>query len=77
MSGLANLRYKRGEFEQTRGVLNQFHRAVEPTPESLWLAIRVERNLGDRAAENGFSEQLRRRFPSSPEYQRLLKGQYD
>ena len=50
---------------------------VEPTAESLWLALRIERKLGDRAAEIKQSAELRRRFPGSKEYQDLLKGRFE
>ncbi len=77
MINLAQLRYRRGEFEQARAVISQFNRAVEPTAESVWLALRIERKLGNRSAESGFSEQLRRRFAGTPEFQSLQRGQYD
>ena len=33
--------------------------------------------VGERVAEQSFANQLRRRYPESPEYQALMKGQYD
>ncbi len=74
---LAQLRYRRGELDQAKRLVTQFNRAVEPTPESLWLAVRIERKLGDRSSETVFAEQLRRRFPASPEFQSLQKGSYE
>ena len=74
---LASIQYKRGQMETARGLVARFNRRGEPTAESLWLALRIERKLGDRAAENVFATQLRRRFPGSQEYQDMLKGKFE
>ncbi len=74
---LASLQYKRGQLEVARGLIGRFNKLMDPTAESLWLALRIERKLGDRVAENSISTQLRRRFAGSPEYQDLLKGRFE
>lgn len=73
---LAQLKYRRGEIADARQLVGRFNRLVEPTAESLWLALRVERLLGDKAAEANHAAELRRRFAGSKEYQDLLKGQF-
>jgi type IV pilus assembly protein PilF len=50
---------------------------VEATAESLWLALRIERRLGQRADELSYANQLRRRFPQSMEAQALQRGAYE
>jgi type IV pilus assembly protein PilF len=50
---------------------------LTPSAESLWLALRIERKLGERIAEQGLATQLRRRFPASPEYRALQRGEFD
>ncbi len=77
MIGLAKIRYKRGQLAESRTLVALYNKLVEPTAESLWLAVRVERKLGDKNAETNFASQLRRQFAGTPEYQELLKGQYD
>ena len=74
---LASIQYKHGQLEKARGLIERFNRLVEPTAESLWLALRIQRKLGDRGAENVLAAQLRRRFSGSPEYQDLLKGRFE
>ncbi len=76
MFHLAALSYKRGTYEIARRYLAMMHDGREPTAESLWLALRVERRLANRTAEASFAQQLKRRFPTSPEYQALLQGQF-
>ncbi|MBE0625871.1 MAG: type IV pilus biogenesis/stability protein PilW [Burkholderiales bacterium] len=74
---LASLQYKHGQLEAARKSISRFNKVVEPSAESLWLALRIEHKLGDKAAENALAAQLRRRFAGSPEYQSLLKGQFE
>jgi type IV pilus assembly protein PilF len=74
---LASAQYKRGQLETARGLVVRFNRLVEPTSESLWLALRIERKLGDRPAENVLAAQLRRRFSGSQEYQDMLQGKFE
>jgi len=52
-------------------------RDATPGAEILWLALRVERGLGDRNAEASLGFQLRRNFPDSREARALMAGQYE
>ena len=74
---LGQIRYRQGSLEDARKLVARYNRIVEPTAESLWLAVRVERKLGERVAESQFANQLRRRFAASREYQLLQRGEYD
>jgi type IV pilus assembly protein PilF len=71
------IRYRQGDMEEARRYALRYNRSVPPTAESLWLALRVERKLGDTVAEAGYANQLRRDFPRSREYQLLQRGAYD
>jgi type IV pilus assembly protein PilF len=74
---LGQIRYRQGSLEEARRLVSRHNRIVEPTAESLWLALRVERKLGERVAEASYATQLRRRFAASREYQQLQRGEYD
>jgi type IV pilus assembly protein PilF len=74
---LAQLKYRRGELSDARSLVIRYNKIAEPTSESLWLALRIERKLGDSAATTSYASQLRRRFPGSKEYQDLQKGRFD
>ena len=74
---LAQLKYRRGELDGARVLVGRYNKIAEPTSESLWLAVRIERRLGDSAASSSYANQLRRRFPGSKEYQDLQKGRFD
>ncbi len=77
MIGFAQLKFRRGEMADAKTLVDRFNRVAEPTSESLWLALRIARAVGDRNAEASYTGQLRRLFAGSPEYQKLLRGQYD
>lgn len=71
---LADIAYSRKTYEQAKQFLMRVEQVARPTPEVLWLALRVERRLGDRNAEAAFGRQLRREFPDSKEARALLAG---
>ena len=73
----ANVLYRRGQYEEARELVARYNNSSPPSAEALWLAVRVERKLGDRTASNSYAAQLRLRFPRSPEYQALQRGEFD
>jgi type IV pilus assembly protein PilF len=75
---LAALEYRRGEMKAAKDYLARLTRTGAAfSAEALWLAVRVERNLGDREAEASYGLQLRRNYPNSREAQALLNRQYE
>lgn len=73
---LAQLKYRLGDLDEARTLIRRYNKLVEPTAESLWLALRIERRLGDYTAATDYANQLRRRFAGSKEYQEMQKGQF-
>jgi len=73
----AQLKYRRGELDGARTLVGRYNKLAEPTAESLWLALRIERKLGDSSSVTSYANQLRRRFPGSKEYQELQKGRFE
>lgn len=75
---LAKLFFRRGNLNEARVYLNDALKMMEPpTAEALWIGLRLERKQGNRTAESGFASQLRGRYPTSPEYQEFLKGNFE
>lgn len=74
---MGEIRYREGNMTEARSYVSRFNALVSPTPESLWLALRVERKLGERLAEAKLASQLRHRFPDSRESQALQRGDYE
>ena len=74
---LAGLYYRQGRLMEAQRLLGRHGELAPPNAESLWLGVRLERKLGDRAQEAAYGLQLRKRFPESPEAQKLVAGQYE
>lgn len=64
--GFANADYAGAKYYFIRYSQNN----ISPlTADNLWLAVRIERKLGDRKAEENYAAQLRQRFPDARETQ--------
>lgn len=74
---LAEIYYQRGNDERARFHTNRIVRLENATAEMFWLGIKVERRLGDRAAEESLVTQLRRRFPDSPQFAAYQRGAFN
>jgi type IV pilus assembly protein PilF len=74
---LADIAHRRGRNIEARQWTTDIEKMMEPTAEVIWLALRIERKLGNRDAEARYASQLRRRFPGSPEQRLLIQGQYE
>lgn len=72
----ADLAFQQGDFAVARPYVVRLTQ-LAPNPEALWLALRVERKLGDRNAEASYAAQLRRSFPDSAEARALAAGRYE
>lgn len=74
---LADIGYRNRRYDDARDWLKQLHAKMEPTAETAWLALRIDRKLGDRDGEARYVGLLRRKFRDAPEYQQMLRGEYD
>jgi type IV pilus assembly protein PilF len=74
---LAGLYFRQGRLLEAQRQLGRHAELAPPTAESLWLGVRLERKLGDRAQEAAYGLQLRKRFSDSNETRLLLMGQYE
>src|SRR5258708_37253582 len=45
---LGQIRYRQGNIDDARKLVSRYNKLVSPNPESLWLALRIERKLGTR-----------------------------
>lgn len=76
--GLAELKYRRGEFSQAQSSLDELNKILsESTPESLWLQIRVANRLNMAADVRTYGSDLRRLFPRHPFIKLLDNKQFD
>lgn len=74
---LAAIAYRAGDLDGARRRLAEMHRVREPSAETLWLGVLIERRAGNTQGEASYASQLRSRFADSPEYQALTEGRYE
>lgn len=75
---LASVLHRRGEMERARFYIARVNgRSEQVTPESLWLAVRIESRLGNRDGVREFGLKLKERFPTARETNLLELGRFD
>lgn len=75
---LSDVLLRRGELERARFYVRRINQIPEAvTAQSLWLAARIERRLGNMEGLQDFGRQLRDRFPQSPETLQFERGRFE
>ena len=64
---LSEISYNRGEYEKARNYLQRYLVDNRHNPKSLWLGIRIERELGDKNVLSSYTLLLRNQFADSKE----------
>ena len=73
---MAELNFANGDYTAAKKYFARFSDKPDSlTVEQLWLAVRIERKVGDRNSEASYSMQLRKRFPDTREAQLLMHGE--
>ncbi|HEU0219711.1 MAG TPA: type IV pilus biogenesis/stability protein PilW [Gallionella sp.] len=71
---MAELSFDNGDYTAAKKYFAKFSEKSDSlTAEQLWLAVRIERKVGDRNAEASYGMQLRKRFPDARETQLLMR----
>ena len=75
---LSEVLLRRGELQRARFYARRINQVPEAvTAQSLWLAARIERRLGNTEGVQDFGRLLRERFPQSPEALQYERGRFD
>ena len=74
---LAEVLLSKGDLGSAETLSNRLLNGLDASPQSLWLAIRVQKKLGSSDQVSSLASQLRRRFPESSELQMFLQGRYE
>jgi type IV pilus assembly protein PilF len=73
-----SLMYMRtNDLERAGFYADRLNKMIEPTAESLWLAIRIAHKRNESAEKERLATQLRRRFLTSREWAAYLRGAFD
>ncbi|MFZ6872753.1 type IV pilus biogenesis/stability protein PilW [Undibacterium sp. Di27W] len=76
-ANLAKVLYDRREYSQAKFYISRVLKFDVLAADVLWLAIKIEKKLGDEAAVNSLGTQLRRRHPNSKEFSQYQRGVFD
>jgi type IV pilus assembly protein PilF len=76
-ANLAKIYFDRNDYERARFYAGRVIKTDNANADALWLGIKIERKLGDGAAESNLASQLRRRYPTSAEYGAYQRGAFD
>ena len=74
---LADLAYASANYTAAQGYLRRLAQAAQANAEVLWLAVRVERRMGNAVGEASYTQQLRKNFPESKEAAALQAGRFE
>jgi len=74
---LAELSFAANNFAAAQGYLRRYAQVAPASSEILWLALRVERKLGNALAEASYAQQLRKNYPESKEAAALQAGRFE
>jgi type IV pilus assembly protein PilF len=75
---LSEVLYRRGEYERARFYIRRINSQPDvSSPQTLWLAARIEHRLGNRQGAAEFGTQLRNRFPESREASSFQREAFD
>ncbi len=74
---LADIAYRQSRTPEARQWIAELEKVSELNSAATWLALRIERKLGNRDGEARHAAQLRRKFASSTELGKLLQGDYE
>lgn len=70
---MAELSFEKKKPLSVRAYLQRYEAVAAHTPQSLWLGVRAEKQLGDDDAAARYAKLLQRKFPESEEFQKLLE----
>jgi len=73
--GMANLEYRQKNFLAARGFLERYLEAGRTDASVLWLALRIEKGLGNDAAVRSYTQRLKSEYPHAAETQALLESE--
>ena len=75
---LSDVLMRRGEFDRARFYVGRINAVPElSTAQSLWLAARIERSLGNQQSVQDYGRRLRERFPQANETLAFERGRFD
>lgn len=74
LAGMIELSYDQKKYLQARAFMQRYLDVQQPTAPLLWMCFNIEQELDNQPAAQRCAEQLRTRFPQSPEVAQLQEA---
>lgn len=75
---LSSLMLQSGDLPESKRLFIELYKTIKPAPsELLWLGVRIEHAIGNKAAEQRYATELIALYPDSVEATKLQIGKYD
>jgi type IV pilus assembly protein PilF len=72
---LADLNFEQGKMSEAQALVQRYLGGLPATPQILWLGVRVERALGNRAAADAYAKRLKTEYPKTEQTKALLESE--
>jgi type IV pilus assembly protein PilF len=72
---MADLEYAQTEYLSARAFLERYLTVARTDASTLWLAVRIERSLGNAIAAKDYARRLKNDYPNAPETRELLESE--
>lgn len=72
---MADLEYRQTNYLSARAFLERYLETGRTDASTLWLAHRIERNLGNAAAAQSYAQRLKSEYPSAVETRELIESE--
>ena len=72
---MADIEYLQTEYMSARGFLQRYLEVGRTSPATLWLGVRIERGLGNKAQAQHYAQRLKAEYPSAAQTKELLESE--
>jgi type IV pilus assembly protein PilF len=72
---MADLEYRQTEYMSARAFLERYLEVGRTSPATLWLGVRIERGLGNKAQAQHYAQRLKTEYPSADQTKELLESE--
>lgn len=72
---MADLECHQTEYMSARGFLQRYLEVGRTSPATLWLGVRIERGLGNKAQAQHYAQRLKAEYPSAAQTKELLESE--
>jgi type IV pilus assembly protein PilF len=72
---MADLEYRQTEYMSARAFLERHLAVARATPATLWLGVRIERGLGNKAQAQQYEQRLKSEYPTASQTKEMLESE--